>query len=72
MTFGSREGDFDEYLGLDLAEDLWLEPGFTQNGLVLLAVPEPSTLPMLAAGAIALLTLIHRPRRTLVGQRHFG
>jgi len=64
MTFGSREGDFDEYLGLDLTEGLWLEPSFTPHALVLVTVPEPSTLLMLAAGAVGLLALIRR-RRTL-------
>ena len=55
MTFGTLQGDFDAYCGLDLGEDLWLEPCLTGDTLTLTAVPEPSTLAMLAT--VFLLTL---------------
>jgi probable HAF family extracellular repeat protein len=56
LTYGSVEGGFTEYRGLELGNGLRLQFNFTESGCVSSVVPEPSTLmsALLAAGLLGI------------------
>ncbi len=67
LTFSTVSGDFQEYEGLDLGDDLWLQPSWTGSGLsmTVVAVPEPSVAWFLAPLVVGLAIrsrLTIRPR----------
>jgi T5SS/PEP-CTERM-associated repeat protein len=52
MTFAGHSGDFATYQGLDVGNGVTLVPTLTGTSLTLTAVPEPSTLALVATAAL--------------------
>ncbi len=67
MSYGGRSGIFDSVLGLDIGNDLFLQPIYAANSLFLKivsagAVPEPTAVLVFAVGLVVIAFAARRRR----------